>query len=439
MSEESPNDMAIHSLPTAKPERDVREGAYEALSEAKSQLMLGVPFLGIMTMNCHYKFSDDIPTACATTVYKNQIFINDEFWMEALDSGTRVFILAHEVLHIFLEHIGRQMQNGYNPQLWNVATDYNINGYLQEIIDSMGSVNRYMTRPEFGLYEDEYKGKGADEIYHLLLKKMPKKSGKSLEEEAEGYGSPGDWREAKKNGKQIPIDEVQKESGSDAQIHENRQTAAASVEMSKTIMKSRGLDELGIFREIYDLITPRIPWADILNEYITETCRQSYTYARPSRRSSGNIVFPSLTGEHLRVCFGVDTSGSMSNEELCEALSELSGVITQFEAWSLTLVSCDTHAHHIGDYESEDGDDITTIDKRLVGGGGTIMNPMIRYANEEMDDPPNCCIIVTDGFVDSGEINDAIEDVPTIVLVTSRGADVDSLDIPNARVLKMEN
>lgn len=437
MSEENDIKVESYQLPTAvEPSAEARE----ALSETKSQLMIGIPFLGIMTMTCHYRFSNDIPTACATSVNgKNQIFINEEFFLNGLSGSERVFVLGHEILHIFLEHIGRQMENSYNPQLWNVATDYCINGYLQEIIDADSAAAKYMSLPSMALFNNEYKGKGSDEIYHLLLDQAEQVSLSELadmlgEGSAEGEG----WEDAKKKGKQIAIDGVSKEKVSDSLKQENRQTAAASVEMSQQIMKSRGHDQLGIFREIYDLITPKIPWSDILNEYVTETCRREYTYSRPSRRSSGNVVFPSLTGEHISVCFGVDTSGSMSPDELREALSELSGVINQFESWTISLISCDTKAHHIGDYESEEGDDITTIDKKLLGGGGTLLAPLIRHPEEEMEDLPNVTIIVTDGYVDSDEINDAIDEVPVIVLLTSEGANREDVDIPNARVLKMD-
>ncbi len=446
-------------------------GAEQYLSEAKAQLVIAIPFLGIMTMNCGYAFSDFVPTAGATTVGGNKIFFNDDFIVNGLDQGTRVFVLAHEVSHIFLEHIGRQMENSYNPSLWNVATDYCINGNLQEMIDLDRNVARYMVRPEIGLYAERFKGMSADAIYQKLLEENPGKSPQQIADEhgggsggetiaipgdgeegdtdqpgmggedtnGQGNAGTGQWRKAQQQGKQIAMDHVFSDKQSEESKHRNRQTASASISMtaSQEGSTSRGLGACSFIMAINELVSPTIPWGEILADYVDASVKQEYTYSRLSRRSSGSVVFPAMDGEFIEVCFGVDTSGSMSHHELKEALSELSGVIENFDAWRLSLISCDTGAHHIGDYESDEGDDITTIDKSLVGGGGTELSPMVEYAND-MDDPPNVCIIVTDGYINDQLLNNAIDEIPVIVVITSSGRDPDDMDMDKATIIKMD-
>jgi len=448
MSEQTEIDLKDNpGFPEKEPELP---GADDALSRAKSQLVISVPFLGIITMQCHYAFTDHIPTAAATVVggKKNMIYWNEDFMMNGLGEKERVFVICHELSHLVLEHIGRQIENAYNQSLWNVATDYCINGYIQEIIDNSSGAKKYIERPKIGLYNEDYKGMSADEIYHLLLDENPGKSAEDIAEEhgggsgeQDGAGT-GDWRDAKSGGKQIAIDEVSKEQQSDASKNENRQTAAASLSQAEQMdamnHKKRGLGSLGFFRAIKELIEPTIPWSEILSDFVSDTVKTNRTYNRPSRRSSGNIIFPSMDGEHISVCFGVDTSGSMSTTELTEALSELSGIINDFDSWTVNLISCDTDAHHIGDYESGEGDDIKTIDKSLVGGGGTELSPMMKYANE-MDDPPNVCIIVSDGYIDDQKLNEEIDEIPLIVVVTSSGRSAEDMEIPKGRILKMDD
>ena len=391
----------------------VSELSKNQLVRAKIDLVRTYPFLGFLVMSTQYHFTDTIPTMAATTIGGNAVFINEKFISTILKNGKeRAFVIAHEILHIFLEHIGRQQEMTYNPKLWNVATDYCINSYLVEMKSDM------LSMPEMGLYDARFKDMSSDEIYSKLLQENQNDPNKASSKHG-GDEVGNDPADGSGNGSgKRPFDEVSDETVSDAAKAENKQKLAAAVgQTNEESVKQMGSGAAALYRQFKNLIESKIPWNYLLREFITETCKTKYTYNRISRRSSGRILFPAMTGDHINLVFGVDTSGSMSDKDLNDAMSELAAIIANFESWHITLLSCDTDAHVIGEYDSQDGDEFDTIDKKLIGGGGTDMNPMVEYAND-MEDAPAVIVILTDGFIPPVT---TMEEIPVIIVVTRDG------------------
>lgn len=413
--------------------------AKEELTRSKAGLMLEYPFMGFLVMSCEFHFSEDIPTLCATTLNdKNQVFINENCFMNILTNDSeRCFAIAHELCHIFFSHIDQCFNNNYNPQLWNIATDYFINGHLEDM------KSNYLVLPNWVLLRQDMKGKDSHTIYHELLqennndvkKAIENNGGQVFEETLDNGQHPGQSRGNGNNG--VPLDRVSVHKESDVTKTENAQTITAAAEQTDP-EKNMGNGSGGLLRELYDFVTPKIHWSEELRDFVVETCKEDYTYSRPSRRSQGSVVFPSMDGDKIRVVFGIDTSGSMSDSELKDALTELKGVIDSYEGWEVTLLSCDTTPHVIGHYSSEEGDDFTSVDKGLVGGGGTDMTPMVEYANDEMEEQPNVAIIVTDGYIPTEPYDEAIsDDVPVLTVVTEQGNDSLENELENTKVIKM--
>ena len=67
--------------------------------------------------------------------------------------------MAHEFLHAALLHHTRSA--GRDPYLWNIATDYVINGWLFEM--------QIGVMPEGVLYDPALKNKSAEEIYDEII------------------------------------------------------------------------------------------------------------------------------------------------------------------------------------------------------------------------------------------------------------------------------
>lgn len=403
----------------------------DKLSTAKIGVTMASPLTAYLLYQCEYLFTRDVPYAAATVWGgKNIVFFNPDYLMK-ISNKEAAFVLLHEVDHIFLLHIGRQVDMGYNPQLWNIATDYFINLHGSGAYEKGDTVEydprftTYLERPSFALYREDFIGMSSDEIYHALLEENDGDVQEALK--AHGGGEPGEGSGV--------LDEV-----SDAKLDpaaESRNKRAVSAAIAKaTREKSIGAGEQAFVQYLSDLLSPKIHWADQLSTVIHSSTKERKTYNRLSRRSTGDIFFPSTDGKHVKVVFGIDSSGSMGEDELREAGSELVGIIEQFESWEVDLVTCDVAAHLIGRYSSEDSPD---IDWKIVGGGGTDLQSIADYAydlEDEEGEELTACIIVTDGFIPPIKI-DHSSDLPIVIVVTSGGNE--SLEMPDAKIILMSN
>lgn len=94
----------------------------------KKRMLRKYPSFGSVINNVNYKIVDkDSQTKTAGTDGKT-IFVNENF-MKNLSESQQIFIFAHEVCHIALNHILRSKDK--DPKLWNIATDAVINQYLK--------------------------------------------------------------------------------------------------------------------------------------------------------------------------------------------------------------------------------------------------------------------------------------------------------------------
>lgn len=440
-------------FPNCLDSADVKEEWRESFSEARTFVSLASPLMAYMMFNCKYHWVDDPRIKTAAAMPKdgvNHIFINPTFWMTGLkNTEQRSFVLLHEILHIFLEHSGRQVDMGYNHELWNIATDYHINltcagAYREDENSSVQYAKKYrlyMEKPTFVLFDERFIEMSSDEIYHLLLEENDQDAQKAIEACTGGQQAGEDGQPQGGNGGgtgQVPLDRVSGEAPDREQQAANRQTASAAV-ASAASSNMIGDSEGNLAERLHNMSKPVVDWREELAEAVQTSTKERYTYNRLSRREGdGGVVFPSLTGRKISVCFGFDSSGSMGAEDYADVGGELSGVLDQFEAWELYLLSCDVKAFELGYYASDDGDDLSTMTLEARGGGGTDMTPLVTYSNDLVDsgEEINACIVVTDGYIPVDDLEREFSDELVNIVVVTRGGNK-HLTLNNAKVIFM--
>lgn len=91
-------------------------------------------------------FTDDIPTACvefdSALGTPIQISINNTFW-STLDAESQAFVVAHELMHILLNHGARYKPDKYDLRKVNIAEDIVIDHMLEDYL----SFNRQILHP----------------------------------------------------------------------------------------------------------------------------------------------------------------------------------------------------------------------------------------------------------------------------------------------------
>lgn len=150
------------------------------------------------------------------------------------------------------------------------------------------------------------------------------------------------------------------------------------------------------------MLKPQINWRQILKKRMSVAIAQglgmrlNYSFARPSRRQAQYlpILPPTLSGNmEPRVACVIDTSGSMSNEYIAQALAEVFAVLEAFQI-PVTLIPCDAKAYKpITVAKPADRFKI----KQLQGGGGTDMVAGITAALA-LKPPPDSVLVLTDGY-----------------------------------------
>lgn len=169
-------------------------------------------------------------------------------------------------------------------------------------------------------------------------------------------------------------------------------------EVREAASKSRGTVPAGVQRWADEVLAPpKIAWNRLLRSIVRRALcdasgRVQFSYKKPSRRSGGGLIFPTMRGPRIRVSIVVDTSGSMSPADLSAALSEIRGVLKSagVNGDRVTVFTCDA--------ETGAPQRISRVeDVVLTGGGGTDMRVGIAAA-EATRPESHVCVVISDGY-----------------------------------------
>jgi len=306
-----------------------------------------------------------------------QIIFNPDF----IDSITRPQLLGltlHEVEHVVNQHVDICKTHDLCPDVHNIACDHYINLRLLD----MG----YELPPD-GYADPKYKGMSSMEIYRQL--------------EKEGGKPKMDPRFK---------DLMTPPPGMTGEEHAERVLG----NIVKAIILAEQSNDAGsvpghLRRNLDDILSPRLPWTTILQQYLTEYCTEDYTMRRPNRRFMPGWYLPTIQGEGLgHLVMGCDVSGSMSEEDINEIWSEFTYIFETMNPKSAHIQTFDTQVHLDKTYEQ--GDFIPEFE--LEGGGGTYVQPLLNAIKEE---EPAFALIFTDGYFGTPDMNDINTEVFWII------------------------
>jgi predicted metal-dependent peptidase len=164
-------------------------------------------------------------------------------------------------------------------------------------------------------------------------------------------------------------------------------------------VRQRGDKASGWLRWADDVLTPTVNWRRELAAHVRRGVaevagRIDMTYRRPSRRAHSNpdVILPSLRQPVPNVAIVIDTSGSVSDQMLGQAMTEVGGVLRSLGVGRdrLRLIACDARA-----YEAQSVRNLANVE--LAGGGGTDMRAGLDAA-AALTPRPDLVIVMTDGF-----------------------------------------
>ncbi|KUL26194.1 vWA domain-containing protein [Actinoplanes awajinensis] len=142
---------------------------------------------------------------------------------------------------------------------------------------------------------------------------------------------------------------------------------------------------------------PPQPWRELLGAAVRSASASAgagddYTYGRPARRAAAlpRVILPALRRNPPRVCVVIDTSGSVSDEELGTALLEVAAIGRAVGGRRdlVGVVSCDAAAGVAHPLCQAEG-------IPLIGGGGTDLRAGFAQA---LRTRPDVIVALTDGW-----------------------------------------
>ena len=362
------------------------------------------------------------------------------------------FLLTHEVWHWLRAHSERAEAINAQPQVWNLAADMEINDYVPEglALPDFGAEYSAMLPSHFNLPD----GHLAEWYYRRLLEQQQSQAqaGSQGQNQAQAGGqgqsqaqSGGGQSQAQAGGSQGQSQaqsgggqgQSQAQSGGSGgamngsaglwdegsgvhgqarpwEISPNAPDTPALNDFDRQSLreevahrilqhhKDRGTMPAGWVRWAEEVLRPQVDWRKQLQRIVRGAIsegfgqRLDYSYRRPHRRAAyyAPLILPALQGERRPfVAVVVDTSGSISDTELSQALVEVRAVLEQLHT-RVVVIPCDAVPYEAikvftrKDWEQARG--------RMRGGGGTDMPVGIRAA-QSLTPPPDVIIVLTDG------------------------------------------
>lgn len=316
------------------------------------------PFFLIPLSYLKFEESTEIPTMGVYT--SGRVIVNPAF-TAPLSDKVLAGAVCHEIMHLVLRHEDRL--GGRDRWRWNIATDLAINCALRDMRIELPSG---CLMPESGSSHVT-----AEEFYENLPKNTPPPpdggmgplgAGCGVEKDGEGEGGEAEG-EGAAGGDGQPDWEV---------IAHQAAAAARGTKSWETLGK---------------LLAPKpsaIAWCTLLRATLNRVAasggRDIQTMTRRNRRSPDCVILPGWLSTRPTVAIAVDTSGSMSDEMLREALGEIAAI------GAATGVRCFVVLHdsvcYFADWLDLKGVGASHLSRKMTHRGGTHADPAYKRIGE---------------------------------------------------------
>lgn len=320
----------------------VKEAEFK-LSKVLVKTIAHEPFYATLLLQNKPQLSEMLPTAWVSRrgMYFNPRFVLEHSVEELLG------VAIHETLHKVFGHVFRL--GGRDPRRWNVVCDAIIN----DIITRQQGYK--LPAMAIDWPAEEVRGFTAEELYA----------------KHDDPDNGGGW-----DGSPDMVDEGEP---TEKELLDNKRLVAGAVANAK----QQGKMPAGLDRLIGELLEPKKNWKELLECTLISLLvgNDLFSYTRPSivGRQLG-CVMPTLSrasGMRRLVC-GIDTSGSISADELKMFVSELRGITDAVGIQEVHVVYCDADIHDV--HIVEQG--MQYEPSSVGGGGGTSFQPVFDYAEE---------------------------------------------------------
>jgi len=325
--------------------------------------------------------------------------------------------LEHEALHLILEH-GSRAPGGEWSTLWNVGTDLAINSIIPEM--DIGLI------PGNKPFEKLPKNKTA-EFYYGLLRDKEQDGGLTISSD----GKSVTVKDGKGNSVTIKIPKHKENKGSSADGEKiAREVVKQAVQEAKEYSDRTGGGPPGHLTSIIEKFLEKsvVSWKQLLRQYVGNAvkCGHYRTWKRPSRRF-GEDQKGKTPERILEVAVAIDTSGSVTDADLKEFMTEIQGIRSSYKS-KIHVVECGTQVDRTYDLTT-----FSQINSEFFGRGGGDFRPVFEYYEHKRKRRPDVLVYMTDCY-------EAFPNVPPkfpTIWVRPSQVDGSEVTVPFGRVIQV--
>lgn len=312
-----------------------------------------------------------------------RLYVNP-LWVLATDVDVLAREIGHQVWHLLADHAGRGADCGVDAvsrDRWKLAADLTVGEVLPFDVG--------LPRPE----DLHHRPNLAAEQYYTLLRARPVTEPPLAVDPDQTCGSGADGIARDHD---LPPADGEAPGLSTQAGEAIRKTVA--IEFREHIT-SRATMPGEWARWVSQILDPVVPWQQVLHAAVRRGIgwgqgQVDYTYSRISRRqyAVGQVIVPALRRPVPAVAVVIDTSGSVDDGLLSQALGEVKAVLASLAVpdSSVTILAVDAAVQSVQQVRD-------VHDVRLAGGGGTDMSEGIAGALA-CKPAPQTIIVLTDGY-----------------------------------------
>lgn len=433
------------------------ESLYPDMIEAINNMITAIElgkgdeaFTGLFLYRLNRIFDERLPAAAAISCKDNTptLFFNPQLlFMMCNDYEDFLVIVTHEVYHLVFKHL-IPSRNYPNHDRTNIAMDTSVNQYINNIssnlakqIYTLENFNKEFNckaqpKREFEYYYDLIPkdfGNNVDPTLQKLLNDLANAKdelNKALNGDGNGNNNEGNGsnKESVNNEKSKEDDIKEKQDKVNKLKKEildyikenyvlgditssNSSKKGNGLSMSEQLIldnlvesaieegKQKGKIPGSMTETINNLYfkNPIISWKKELRNMIGSVpCPYRKTMRVKNRRMPARSDLLGRVNDHkLNITIAIDTSGSVSDEELKYFFNEIFNIIKDCNT-EITLIQCDAAINRVDKIKKKE--DVKKV--KVSGRGGTSFSPVFEYIKNNMKsfDYPDIIIYCTDGY-----------------------------------------
>ena len=315
----------------------------QSISRLKIDLVRKRPFYGVILMKLN-----EIKESSSTYIMStdgSSIYYNKKY-MENLNEAERNFYLLHQLYHCIFMHPSRMINK--DIKIANIAADFLVNYYIDieknefkkaGIIISVPK-DAYMIKDE--KYKLELNKLSFEQLYEKIYNQKENKISATPQQITKNNNSNGNNSSTLNiYGNNIDLNKIKSDLILPKNIEKTSSNMRRIIQESIITSKVYGSKLIGdmpgsLIRRITELIGTRVPWYKYLRRYLSNIMQDDTSFDTPDKNHIyRKMILPGPYEDENYIediLFLIDTSGSISEEDLNNFLFQAYNICKDFEA-----------------------------------------------------------------------------------------------------------